>query len=85
MVFNVKDENAAAAIARIADARGCQKHDVRGIACQIREKSVNGCTFDAEVEGTAYRELCISMIGDHQIGNALCALTALEILSKEIW
>ena len=47
------------------------------------EKTIDGYTFDTTTEGTEYRNLTISMIGDHQIGNAVCALAVLEVLQKE--
>lgn len=82
VICNVEDATAAAAIAGIADAMGSEMHDVHAADCRIREKSVDGYTFDTEIEGTEYRDLTISMIGVHQIENAVCALTVLEVLRK---
>ncbi|HML38425.1 MAG TPA: folylpolyglutamate synthase/dihydrofolate synthase family protein [Bacillota bacterium] len=82
VVFNVDDEAAAAAIGRIADERESEKHDVHAASCQIRKKTLDGSTFDAEIEGTEYPGLFISMLGSHQIGNAVCALAALEVLKQ---
>lgn len=83
VVYNTEDETAASAIEKIADAGGCEKYDIRSAACRIREKTLDRYTFDTEIEGTEYRELSISMIGAHQIRNAVCALTVLEVLKKE--
>jgi dihydrofolate synthase/folylpolyglutamate synthase len=83
VIFHVEDEAAADAVRRIADANGSKKYEVKGAVYQVREKSLDGCTFDAVIEGTEYRGLSISMVGTHQIKNAICALTALEILRQE--
>lgn len=83
VVSNVEDEKAAAAIRHIAGEKGSRIYEVRSAICDIKEKSVDGYIFDAEILGTEYRNLSITMIGDHQISNAISALTVLEVLRKE--
>ncbi|HWQ79735.1 MAG TPA: folylpolyglutamate synthase/dihydrofolate synthase family protein [Anaerovoracaceae bacterium] len=83
VVFHAEDTTAAETIKRIADANGSKKYEVKDIAYQVREKSVDAYTFDTVIEGAEYRNLSISMIGAHQIRNAICALTVLEVLRKE--
>jgi dihydrofolate synthase/folylpolyglutamate synthase len=83
VVSNVEDEKAAAAIRKIAGEKGSRIYEVGSAICDITEKSVDSYIFDAEILGTEYRNLSITMIGDHQIGNAICALTVLEVLRKE--
>lgn len=83
VIYCVDDEKAAAVISRIAAIRKSPQYDVSKTVLQIREKSIDGYTFDSVIEGTKYPALTISMIGDHQIGNAICALTALEVLARE--
>lgn len=83
VVFNVDDEKAAAAIRRIADEKGCRRFEVHREARDIKDKTVDCYTFDAEILGTEYRNLSITMIGEHQISNAICALTVLEVLRRE--
>lgn len=83
VIFNVEDNSASEAIRKIADKKGCKQYEVRTMPCQVLEKTVDGYTFDAEIEGEAYQNLRISMIGMHQIANAICALTVLEVLKKE--
>lgn len=82
VIFNVEDRAAADAIRRIAGERGCEIHEVSRVARQVRDKTMEGYTFDTELEGVEYRALTISMIGAHQIGNAVCALTVLAVLVK---
>ncbi len=83
LIYNVSDMDAAAAILRVADEKGCSRYDVGSVPFQVNEKTVDGYTFTAEIQGEKYEDLFLSMIGMHQIANALCALTVLEVLKKE--
>jgi dihydrofolate synthase/folylpolyglutamate synthase len=83
VIYNVDDEGAADVISKIADSKACHKYDVKSMKRKVVERSTNGYTFDVTIDGTEYKALALSMIGDHQIGNAICALTALEILQRE--
>lgn len=83
VIFNVEDTKAAAAIREIAAAAGSRIYEVPASTFEVREKTADGYTFDTEIEGKEYRNLAISMIGFHQISNAICALTVLEVLKKE--
>lgn len=82
VIFHVEDEAASGAIRRIAGERGCAIYDAGSFPCQLKTRTVEGYTFDAEIDGAAYRDLAISMIGAHQVGNAVCALTVLTVLEK---
>jgi dihydrofolate synthase/folylpolyglutamate synthase len=82
VIINVEDQNASAAIREIADTRGSEIYSVDANDLQVLEKTVDGYTFNVEIEGIFYTGLSISMIGNHQIGNAICALTVLEVLTK---
>lgn len=82
VIFNVDDEKAAAAIQRIADKKGSEQYEVQSIAYRVREKTMDGYTFDTEIVGKSFRGLSISMLGNHQIGNAICALTVLEVMEN---
>ena len=83
VICNVEDRGAAEAIRRIADAGGSKTYDVRSIPFEVLEETIGGYAFDTKIEGTEYRKLRISMIGMHQVANAICALTVLEVLKKE--
>lgn len=83
VVFLVEDEAAREAIERTAEDKGSPVYNAADAEYQIREKNSSGYTFDAVVHGTSYEGLTISMLGMHQIGNAICALTVLEVLKKE--
>ena len=83
VIFNIEDEKAAGVISRIADSKGCRKYDVQSVEREVINKSIDGYTFSTVIEGTEYAGVTISMIGDHQIGNAICALTALEVMKQK--
>ncbi len=82
VIYNVEDQSAVDAISRIADKKGSPKYDVSAVQFQIRKKTVDGYTFDTVIEGVEYRGISISMIGMHQIANAICALAVLTVMEK---
>jgi len=83
VIFNVEDQIASDAIRMIADARGSEKYEVHANDWKVLEKTVDGYTFSTKIEGTVYENLSISMIGIHQISNAVCALMVLEVMKKK--
>lgn len=83
VVMNVDTEEAAKEIARTAYKNGCVLHDVSGIKCVNIENDITGSTFDAFIGETEYTNMKISMLGQHQIENALTALAALEVLRRK--
>lgn len=85
VVMNVKTEGREAekVIARKAYEIGSVLHDVTKLRCGNERTDMDGTTFDASIYGTSYADVDISMLGSHQVQNALTALTALELLRKE--
>jgi len=82
VVYNVDDYGAKAVIQNIAEEKKASVHDVSAAKIDIKGKTIDNYIFDAVAEGTLYNKLAISMIGMHQIKNAACALTVLEVLKK---
>jgi dihydrofolate synthase/folylpolyglutamate synthase len=78
----VSDSGAAKVIAREAYRLGSAIYDVTRLKYGNVVKTLDYYGFDAEIYGTAYNGVKISMIGEHQIQNALTALTAMEVLRK---
>ena len=83
VIFNVDDRSAADAIRKTAEAKCSRVYDVSVIPFQIKDKAIDGYSFDVAINDVKYREVRISMVGMHQIANAICALTVLEVLRKE--
>ncbi|MDF3003493.1 MAG: bifunctional folylpolyglutamate synthase/dihydrofolate synthase [Bacillota bacterium] len=83
VILLVEDEGARGAIVGIAEEKGAPVYNAANAVYQIRERKSSGYTFDTVIRGTSYEGLTISMLGRHQIRNAICALTVLEVLKNE--
>ncbi len=85
VVMNVKTDNREAekVIARKAYEVGSVLHNVTKFRCGNERTDMDGTTFDAMIYGTSYADVDISMLGSHQVQNAMTALTALELLRKD--
>lgn len=83
IVFNVADEDAASTIKEVAMIKGSKSVEVKKNTYKLIERSLNGYTFDTTIEGDEYKKLFISMIGEHQVENAICALSVIKVLEDE--
>ena len=83
VVSNVPELEAAKVIAKTAYDKGAQLIDASKAKYTLRGNDLTGSDFDTVILDEPYRDLSISMIGSHQISNALTALTALEFLRKK--
>lgn len=83
VIYSVEDKSASDAIKRIADKAGCDIYDALSIPFQVVEKTIEGYIFDTEIKEDKYEKLRISMVGMHQIRNAICALTVIDALQKK--
>ncbi len=81
-VSNVSEREAAVVIARKCYEVGSVLHDCSKAKWGKICNEGTGSMFTAFIEGERYGEAVISMAGDHQIENAVTALTAIEILRK---
>ena len=82
VVSAVKDPEAAQVIARTAYEKGCVLHDTTRYPVRIKEQSLAGTVFNVEIEGTFHPDVTISMCGRHQVDNAVCALSVIELLRR---
>lgn len=83
LVTSVKAEEAIKVIAKKAYEKGAVLTDSTRIKVTNVRKDIGCTTFDTIIDGTDYRDVSISMMGDHQIENVMAALTALEVLRKK--
>lgn len=83
VVTSAKDKDALQVIARTAYEKGCVLYDTSKTKFGNVRKDLEGTTFTTVIEGTDYSDVEISMLGDHQIENAMAALTALEIMRRK--
>lgn len=82
VVCAAREPEAEQVIARAAYAAGSRLYNASACPVTVRREDRRGSLFDAEIDGTAYPGVEISMCGGHQVENAVCALTAIEILRK---
>lgn len=92
VVFAVKDENAARVICGEAEKQNPKApvYDVLGTVFPTCAKVVapvvkklGGYCFTSQILGYTYSTMELSMTGIHQVENALCALTVLELLRQQ--
>ncbi len=82
VVVSTDREDAMCVIRKKAEDMGAPLYDVQEIPCRIIEESLEGTRFSAIVDGKTY-EMQISMLGRHQVSNALTALATLLLLRDE--
>ncbi|HLD27107.1 MAG TPA: folylpolyglutamate synthase/dihydrofolate synthase family protein [Patescibacteria group bacterium] len=49
---------------------------------QIKKSTINGSLFDLQTNNCQYHDLKLSLLGRHQVKNAICAILAVESLEK---
>lgn len=74
---------AAKVIAKTAYERGSVLYDASRIKYGVTQNDVTGTTFTAVIGETSYEDVRITMLGEHQVQNAVTALTALEVMRKK--
>lgn len=81
-VTSTETLKAAKAIAKRAYEKGCTLYDVSRIKYQVTRNDVTGITFTTMIGETSFEDVPITMLGDHQVQNAMTALMALEVMRK---
>ena len=85
VIFSAKDPEARQAILDVASGQSPALSVPDMLRCgdsvleQVEEK-LGGYCFDALILGNQYKNMELSMTGYHQVENALCALTTLDLL-----
>jgi dihydrofolate synthase/folylpolyglutamate synthase len=83
VIMNVNNSEAAKVIARKAYEKNAVLYDVTKQKYSLIESAIEGYTFDTKLLGTDYSGVQISMVGEHQLANAMTSLLTLEILRKQ--
>lgn len=81
-VCNIKIPEAAKTVARRAYEIGVPLYDAARIEPAHFQMNADVTSFDLNLFGSNYGKIELSMTGEHQISNAVTALTALEVLRK---
>ena len=79
----VEDEGAKAVIAEEAAEKGSRLIEEKDISIYRIEREISGYSFDAQILDTRYDSVKLSMLGEHQVMNAACALCIIEYLKQE--
>ncbi len=82
VLSGVLDDDAVKVIKDKADELNAPFIDSRDFKVSIKSENLTGTVVDCEILGEKYEDFEISMIGKHQVRNAMVALGALEELRK---
>lgn len=82
VVTSAKAPEALEVIERTAVEHGSLFLETRNMPYQIKEQGLAGSCFDVDFQGVLFENLRISMVGEHQIENAIAALSAINLLEE---
>ncbi len=82
VVTSAKDIRALRIIETKANEHNSMFFETANIPVTIKEESLSGYRFDADIQGVMFEDLQISMTGRHQIENAVAAITAVNIMEE---
>lgn len=82
VVTSAEAPEALEVIERKAEELGCMYFETRHVPYTVKSQDLGGSVFDVNIQGVTYENLEISMLGEHQIKNAICALAALSIMEE---
>ncbi len=83
MVIGVEDKEAQKVIARKCYEIGSELFDASKTKYTVEKFDETGSKFSTVIEYTNYGGVEISMVGEHQIKNAMVALTVIEVLRQK--
>lgn len=82
VVMSVDDKEAAKVIAKSAYEKKSPVLDAGKLKPTGVSATTSGSRFQLSIDGVYYRDVEISMAGEHQVKNAVTALAAIELLRK---
>ena len=80
VIANIDDLHSNERVKQIAKEKNSPFISTRDIMPSNIEKSIKSYKFDVEIFGEKFENMQLSMIGMHQIRNAICALTGIKLL-----
>ena len=83
VISNVRDPIASKIIAREAYKKNAPLINATKHKVSVLKKSIEASKFTVKIDGIFYHEMEITMAGQHQIRNAVCALTVIEQLRRK--
>ena len=86
VVWGVKNKKAVEVLKGICGKKGTGFVDVhKENSWKMKDMDLKGMSFDLKTKLNQYRNLKINLIGEHQIQNAVVALSAIEVLKQKGW
>ena len=86
IVSGVKDKKAVKVLKNICNKKGADFIDIhKENNWKIKNMDLKGMRFDLKTKSNQYKNLKINLIGEHQVQNAVVALSAIEILKQKGW
>jgi len=82
VVANTNSVDATKVMASKAETMDSKLYDLTDVRCENIKKTTESYIFDADIFGTKYSGIEITMLGEHQLQNALTALAAIDNLQK---
>lgn len=82
VVTSAEAEAALKVIEDKASELGCMYFETRNVPYTVKAQGLAGSTFDVSIKGVSFDGIEISMPGEHQIKNAICALAALSMMEE---
>ncbi len=76
-------EEALQVLRKKSEELGCEYRETYETPYTLKDKSLGGTVFNVKILDTNYEDMKISMLGEHQVKNAICALTAIEVLKDK--
>jgi dihydrofolate synthase/folylpolyglutamate synthase len=84
VVTGVEDDEILALIKKTCEEKECEAYSSKEHgAYNLKEANLEYQTFDIEMNGRRYNNLKISLLGEHQLKNALIAAMTLDVLIKK--
>ena len=82
VITSAKAEEALAVIEKTAAEHNAMFFETRHIPYTLKEESLKGSRFDVDIQGVIFENVEISMVGKHQIENAIVAIAAINIMEE---
>lgn len=78
-----QEEEAFKVIERVCRERNNKLVALKSSQVKLKEYSMDGQTFDLELDGEVFEDLKIVLLGEHQLKNAMTAVAAVKALSDK--
>ena len=82
VITSAESDEALTVIEETAAKKSAMYFETRNIPYTIKKSSLNGYEFDTIIQGVEFNDVEISMVGEHQIKNAIAALATLATIEE---